>query len=513
MIYYNATIINTNTADAGTIGPPPTVRFNETRDAPIVKDASQYNMSIIRFAMNGPNKNLPLFIPIIQTNGTDFPNQQNPNRTIYYVTIPYQRSWSYTDINGVAQTKVFTIAPPSAPVAYRPETQNSVLAPVPAVPAGGITRQDLSSRYYWIYTYDHMARLVNEALLNAMLETWTLFALTWANDPDIDTAASPFPYPTFNDFLTDHDVPFIKYNPESTLFEIYGDTRAFNVASQLFPNTVPDFYTGLPRGTNVPVPAYVVPVVPAPPFVAQPASAPYLRLFFNSNLFGLFTNFNNTFYGANTGSSIQFPLTIAPTKLPTIGLPAPTFPCAYTNEILFTNQEYTNILNNNPLLQNIQAVPPPAYNPFFLIPTTKQRLYWIARQDYNSTNSLWSPVSAIVFTSTMLPVKREYSAQPILLGQSTSGQSTNSASSFEPIISDFVIDQQIENADGYRDFTLYQPVAEYKMISLTASHDEIRNIDIQVYWKYRLTGELIPLSMFNCSDVTLKILFRKLDVR
>jgi hypothetical protein len=113
----------------------------------------------------------------------------------------------------------------------------------------------------------------------------------------------------------------------------------------------------------------------------------------------------------------------------------------------------------------------------------------------------------------MLPVKREYSAQPILLGQSNSGQSTNSASSFEPIISDFVIDQQVENADGYRDFTLYQPVAEYKMISLTASHDEIRNIDIQVFWKYRLTGDLIPLSMFNCSDVTMKILFRKLDVR
>lgn len=514
MIYYNASIINTNATDSGTVGPPPLVKFNETRDAPIVKDASQYNMSIIRFAMNGPNKNLPLFIPVIQTNGSEFPNQQNPNRTIYYVSIPYQRSWSYTDINGVAQTKVFTIANSSTPVIYRPESQNTVLAPVPSVPATGIIRQDLSSRYYWIYTYDHMARLVNEAMSNAMLATWNVFNLAWVNDPDIDQDESPFPYPTFNDFLVDHDVPFIKYNPESTLFEIYGDTRAFNVASQLSPTATIDPTTGYPIGTNIPVPAFTPPVVPAPPFVAQPASEPYLRLFFNSNLFGLFTNFNNTFYGANQGSSIQFPLTVGPTKIPTIGIPPATYlPCAYTNEILFTNQEYTNILNNNPLLQNIQAVPPPAYNPFFLIPTIKQRLYWVARQNYNSSNSLWSPISALVFTSTMLPAKREYTAQPILLGQSNSGQSTNSSSAFEPIISDFVIDQQIENADGWRDFTLYQPTAEYKMISITASHDEIRNIDIQVFWKYRLTGELIPLSMFNCSDVTMKILFRKLDIR
>lgn len=48
---------------------------------------------------------------------------------------------------------------------------------------------------------------------------------------------------------------------------------------------------------------------------------------------------------------------------------------------------------------------------------------------------------------------------------------------------------------------------------MTASHDEIRNIDIQVFWKYRLTGELIPLSMFNASDVNIKMLFRKLDYK
>ena len=76
-----------------------------------------------------------------------------------------------------------------------------------------------------------------------------------------------------------------------------------------------------------------------------------------------------------------------------------------------------------------------------------------------------------------------------------------------------MIDAQYEKAEGWRDFTLYEPTAEYKMVSTQASHDEIRNIDIQVYWKYRLTGELIPLTMFNCSDVTIKMLFRRIDYR
>jgi len=504
LIYYNANIINTNQTDASVPLDPPIVRFNESRDAPIVRDASQYNFSITRFTMNGPNKNLPLFIPTIQTNGSFFPFQNSPNRTIYYVSIPYQRSWAFTDSTGAAQTKTFTVAPQSTAITYRPEIQNTQIAPVPAIPVGGFTRQILTTRYYWIYTYKHWCDLVNETFLTALQSTWIAFTLIWNTDPDIDLTASPFPYPTFNDFLADHDVPFIKYNEETRLFEIYGDTRAFNVCSQLTGGINP--ITGLPNGTNVPIPAFQSSVIPPAPFPAQPASEPYLRLFMNSNLYGLLTNFNNTNYSASAGSSIPFPLTTATT------IPTDTFtitPTLYTYEILFPNQNYTNILNNNPTLQGSSSVPPPAYNPYFLIPTTKQRTYWISKQDYNSTGSLWSPVQSIVFTSTLLPVKREYTGKPLQLGDSNNNSTSNSTSAFEPIIADFVIDQQYEKAEGWRDFTIYEPTAEYKMISLTASHDEIRNIDIQVYWKYRLTGELIPLTMFNCSDVSIKMLFRK----
>jgi hypothetical protein len=113
----------------------------------------------------------------------------------------------------------------------------------------------------------------------------------------------------------------------------------------------------------------------------------------------------------------------------------------------------------------------------------------------------------------MMPLRKEYTAAPIAIGSGNVGGSVGSPSAFEPIICDFVVDQAVEKAEGWRDFTLYEPTAEYKMVSMSASHEEIRNIDIQVFWKYRLTGELIPLTMFNTSDVSIKMMFRKLDYR
>jgi len=508
LVYYNATISSAKTSDVQAPLTPTVIRFNETRDAPIVNNASHYYFSIIRFAMNGPGKNLPLFIPLIQTNGFQIPRQLFPNLTIYYTTIAYQRTWNYTDTNGAAQTYTWTITPQSTPINYIPETQDPSVAPVPQVPPTGIVKQDLSTRYYWIYTYKHWATLVNNALLQSMRSVYNQFAGSWLDAP---LQGSTFPYTDFNAFLLDHDVPFVKYDENSKCFEIFGDTRAFNISGQL-DGLVDD--QGYINGTQPSIPLFTSPVY-APGDPASAASPAYMRLFFNDNLFGLMSNFNNTYFGAGGNSTLLWPLT--GTTPQQIGLPTDTpqllSQYIYTNEILFTNQNYTNLLNNNPFLQGLNAVPPPAYNPFFLIPPEKQALYWISKQDYPSTGSLWSPVSALVFTSALLPLKKEYTAKPIILNQGNASGSTNSPSAFEPIITDFVIDQQVERAEGWRDFTLYEPTAEYRMISMTASHEEIRNIDIQVFWKYRLTGELIPLTMFNCSDVTIKMMFRKIDYR
>ena len=108
-IYYNADIINNTTGDTNAnslsvIDPP--IRFNETRDTALVRNCQDYYFSIIRFTMDGPNKNLPLFIPDIQENT----GQVNVNLTNYSVAISYQQNYNLT-IGGVVVPRTFTITP------------------------------------------------------------------------------------------------------------------------------------------------------------------------------------------------------------------------------------------------------------------------------------------------------------------------------------------------------------------------------------------------------------------
>lgn len=64
-IYYTASIINNNTSTAGT-GADPIARFVETRDVPILRDANDYNVSVLKVSINGGGKTLPILIPQIQ---------------------------------------------------------------------------------------------------------------------------------------------------------------------------------------------------------------------------------------------------------------------------------------------------------------------------------------------------------------------------------------------------------------------------------------------------------------
>ena len=143
VLYYDATIINNTTSDLGVGGfavANPQIRFNETRDVPLVKDTSKYQFSIVRFSMDGPNRDLPLFIPNIQT------GQSDVNLTSYSVSMTFQQTWQDSDGN----TMAFVIIPPQTFIEYVPENMNPLLAPTPAAPT---TKQDITTRYYWLTCY------------------------------------------------------------------------------------------------------------------------------------------------------------------------------------------------------------------------------------------------------------------------------------------------------------------------------------------------------------------------
>lgn len=461
-IYYNCDIINNKTDDlnaSNITDPDPQIRFNETRDTALIKDASQYEFSIIRFTMNGANRDLPLFIPTIAL------GQSNVNLTNYKIAITLQQTWT-TNLGNIT----FNITPIPSTVLYVPEIINDVLAPLPNPP---LVTQDVSSRYYWCLTYQHWLDTINTTLLSAHTNLYTQFQQAWAATAGL---TDPFPYANFIAFQNNVQTPQITYNEGTKIFTIFGDSDGYG--QRLEPFTALPYVAG----------------------TAVAATRPQERLFFNTNMAGLFANFSGLYWNTvNIGN-------IVINDVPYPAFPNPV-PPGYVREMIFSNEFYSNIADYR--LAPYSGIPPLGY-----VPIGKQKVYYKLTQDYKSVDSIWSPISSIVFTTSLLPIKSEAASAPNILGTGNLGDSApTSRSAFTPIITDVSLDTAQGGADDYRQFIYYAPVAEYRMSDLSCSKQEIRNIDISVFWKFRLNNQLYPINMFNLSSVSLKMMFRKKGIR
>jgi len=460
-IYFNADIINNTSADtlgvAGNVLPDPQIRFNETRDTALCSDTSKYDFSIIRFTMDGPGLDLPIFIPTIEL------GQSNVNKTTYKIAVTYQQTWNTNLPNPVT----FAITPTPTFIEFLPENYNLSVAPIPSPP---LREQDISTDYYYVNTFTHFVSMWQTTMSgdpavtgspSAYNTLYADFAAQWAATPGL---TDPFPFPTYADWLAYVNAPQLIYDNKSKLFSIFADSDGFGARITAFTPT---------------------------PYVAgtaSPQTAPVMRIFFNTNLYGLLNNFYADFW--NT------------TNLTAEGFPAPV-PFGYTYEILFYNNFYQNVVDYR--LSPYSGVPP-----LGTVPIAKQKVYYRQEQDYQSTGSLWSPIASIVFTTTLIPIKYEATGQPNVLGTGNLGDSApTSQSAFQPIITDIALDTSTAGPEAYRQFTYYTPVAEYRMTDFGASKQEIRNIDIQVFFKNRLDGNLYPINMYNLSTVSVKCLFRK----
>jgi hypothetical protein len=49
-----------------------------------------------------------------------------------------------------------------------------------------------------------------------------------------------------------------------------------------------------------------------------------------------------------------------------------------------------------------------------------------------------------------------------------------------------------------------------KMSSLGLSKEDLKNLDIQVYWRNRLTNSLTPLTLYNGGSANIRLLFRRI---
>jgi hypothetical protein len=116
-----------------------------------------------------------------------------------------------------------------------------------------------------------------------------------------------------------------------------------------------------------------------------------------------------------------------------------------------------------------------------------------------STIDTWTPINAIVFTTTSIPIVVNQFTASSSIGSNPPTSSLDNAFAF--VITDLQSNQQ-----GYRPNVLLTPKI-LRMIDLTGNQP-LKNIDINVFWRTK-TGNLIPFTLASGAMSSIKLLFQK----
>ena len=521
-IYYTANIINNNTSTGGIADDPPAL-FNETRDTPILRDANDYTVTVMKVTINGSGKNLPIFIPQIRPGPADplvgisaaTSSGDVVGATLVY-TVPStygllvgdrvtvsgitgdaqqllfnQENMRVTVLTATSFTAISTTLAPTSDTTITTEgadalvisggltntiytvTLNAAIwdtgldggAGVKLVTSGPVNLQwipelwDLGtpiprsntptqeeSDYYYLYSYNHWVVIVNLALQEAYRRL-TVYA---------ENASAGY--------VLLNRCPTVEFDEGARKFSFYTDTLGTNWGLTQGPPTVENLGSA---GTNV-----------FPTEVGQE----FMFVGYDNNFELLMTNFDTQYFGKDEivwGTSVSGPEGINTT----VYLPE--------NTLIVRNKTGTNIQTQ--------------INPATGRPYTVPLLSYVSTQDFDSLSTLWSPVSSIVLTTTLIPIRSEFVSAPVTLGKSNlqSGGTTGTAS-FQTVLCDF--NGEI-SGDKWRNLITYVP--EQIPVSLTTSHQEVKAIDFKISWRNRLTNQLIPLLLPNTATIMVRLLFKR----
>jgi hypothetical protein len=206
IIYYNANIVNADSSNDVNFNDVPNVKFQETRNVPIINNAGDYEFSIVRFQINGSNKMLPLFVPQIEIGQSDI------DKTIYSIGLYLQKT--FTDNNGDLKTfKGYA----SLPITFLSENLQYGDVANGLLPAPPLKTQDLSSDYYYVYTYEHVVTMVNAT----MKDVYDKLILDY-NTYYVVNNGRPLGNQKFTSFP-----PYMTFESDKKLFSLYGDTYSY----------------------------------------------------------------------------------------------------------------------------------------------------------------------------------------------------------------------------------------------------------------------------------------------
>lgn len=142
-------------------------------------------------------------------------------------------------------------------------------------------------------------------------------------------------------------------------------------------------------------------------------------------------------------------------------------------------------------------------------------LFTVNKTDYNviqlyqeySSASLFTPISSIVFTTSMIPILPTNSTQPTIFNGQGSLTNSGNNNNITSMVTDF--QNQDNQGYGYSGSLSYIPSAEYRFISMNQGVEKLNNIDLIVYWKDTFS-HLHPLYLMSGCSCNIKILFRKI---
>jgi hypothetical protein len=470
VVYYNADIINNTVADPVGDYDDPQVNIYAQRQYPILQDANDFMVSCIRFTTSGATRNLPLWLPIIQTSSANVVFSGNAQNNLIQVTNVVSGSLAVgqnitisgnATINTGTETIFYPVtistgadgAPLRLTAVPTPFTLPSSVTLSSALP--NIEIGDFSYTGYYI---NNAQVIVGVPQTNPVLTVYS-FTIESSNT-SVPTAISQV---------------FLVWVPENS------STPAPNGAFQTSPgvwsggttivnqNLDTDFYYGYTyqnfvnmANTALATAWADVGAAGVAPYLSSAVDSTGARIFtftvsdkanynyyMNSNLEALLPNFSLLFTNLGGGRTAKF--------------------------------DFTD-----------------AKNPGKVALT----------QEYPGT-SAWTPVESLVVTTSAIPIIPEQVSAPGVVGGSNFG-SLNSLSpaAFQPIIADIAIDE-IQGSEDWRKDIIWKPSAEFQMVSFTNVSSPLNVIDLAIWWRNRLDNNLYPLRLVNGSSVSVKLLFRR----
>ena len=530
-IYYNGTVIN-NTLTSVKQSDDPVVVFQDQRQTPLVPDASNYEVSVQNFSLNGCPKTLPLFIPQISpplhstsvTKAVLATVTLNPDDTPKDQTITYTASTTLfvgnyvNNITGFINdffniktpTKIiavdtvnstFTIA--ASNIQHAPFFENSSFATLTYYDATDVTTTiySVSVGVYTGSTYKIQTEYITWVPENQA--SYTIVPVT-ANPTQIE---SDYYYCyTYSHWVSLVNIalnkawaaigggssfgtqcPFIEFDETTGLFSINQDSNTcmtpYKISSQSGAASLPAPYS---TATNYGA---------SNPAGVNYGDGEYSFVGMNTCLENLLTNFPSTYFASIRPWYASSPPSFLPESVIDMGLPI-----SLLTGIAGVDTPVGVSLRTQPKTSIFQLI-----NPFTGTAIAKA---FFARlpQDFSSTGSIWSPIASFVLVTSQIPVRNEASANPVTFGSKNVGGETGNGGAFQKVLIETPINAL--SADIWKGWVLYEPLT-LTYSSLDPSHHGITDVDVTLFWRNRLTNSLVPVHIPNQGSMSFRLLFKK----